>query len=195
MSDLTGIRESLLDQLSADIQPKTDKEWKERALFFTAALALSCSKILHEYIVHCEEVVDKGQQKPSHLMTTDEHNAAVKELLCVSILLTRLDHDLENKLPWLKDFYFECFLAADKLLTSPKSSLIIPQYDSMPSSEDAASMASMNLCHKLRTGTTSVDASIFLGTLLQRYSKERSSLLYSSFTEPIDQLDKRIGPQ
>ncbi|HEY9786488.1 MAG TPA: hypothetical protein V6D17_13860 [Candidatus Obscuribacterales bacterium] len=179
---------------STAVPPKTDQELAERALFFATALGMECTRTIRQYIMHCEEGADTNNKNAASQLTKDEFAEAVKEILCLSIWLTLYEHaePTEDAPEWFKTLLLDAFGFSDRLYPTPQAKDMMGKYNLGQGIETACEMASMNICHKLKLGNTSPDASLHLAKMLMEDESKRAELLKIALTDPLADLDTRI---
>jgi hypothetical protein len=171
-------------------RPADDTEFRARVLFLTAGIGILGSKLLKDYIDHCDKA--SGTDTETSL-TMEQYSVTVKELLTISIWLTLFEQAATRTLPmWFKDFVLACHNVADKVQPKPTSKETDDKYNFESPIPEICQQVSINLCMQLNLGATANDALIYLGDLLLQAKPERAELLEFALTQPVAALDKRI---
>lgn len=175
-------------------RPADDTDFRARVLFLTAGIGILGSRLLKEYIDHCDKAVQEASGTPTETsITMDQYSTTVKELLTISIWLTLFEQAATRTLPaWFKDFVLACHNVADKVQPKPTSRETDEKYNLEAPVPEICTEVSINLCMQLNLGSTANDALIYLGDLLARARAERAELLEFALTQPVAALDKRI---
>jgi hypothetical protein len=174
-------------------RPTDDTDFRARVLFLTAGIGILGSRLLKEYIDHCDQAVKESGSTAETGITMEQYSVTVKELLTISIWLTLFEQAATRTLPaWFKDFVLACHNVADKVQPKPTSRETDEKYNlEAPVSEICTELA-INVCMQLNLGATANDALIYLGELLTQAKPERAELLEFALTQPVAALDKRI---
>lgn len=176
---------------SQAVQPATERELVERALFFATALGMECTHLVRAYIAYCEDNSGPDAQQPE--ISKDGFSEAVKESLCLCIWLTLYEHaETEDSPEWFKTFLAEALTLCDRLYPTPTAKELMGKYKLSDGVELACQLASMNVCHRLQLGSTAPDASIHLASMLLASENRRAELLKLSLTLSVPQLDQMI---
>lgn len=174
-------------------RPTEENDYRARVLFLTAGLGILCSKILKEYMDHCDKaVVDSGNHKVQPNMTMEDYSAAVKELLAVSIWLTLFEQANHPIPDWFKRFVLDCQTVADKVQPKPTTEEINKKYNLNSPLIELCTEVSINICNQLNLGATANDAMIYISELLTNTKDDRRQLLQFGLTQPVAALDARI---
>jgi hypothetical protein len=170
-------------------RPQEGQDYRARALFLTAGLGILCSRLLKNYIDHCE--ADGKKAEPA--ISMDEYTLAVKEILSISIWLTLFEQSAHATIPeWFKSFIIDCHNIADKVQPNPPAKEIQTRYTLGSPMPEICLQLSFNLCNQLRLGTTANDAMLYLGEITMRTVPDRNELLQFALTAPVAALDERI---
>lgn len=176
-------------------KPIDDAEFRARVLFLTAGVGILGSRILKEYIDHCDAAATASGTPTETQINMDDYSKTVKELLTISIWLTLFEQAAVGgrTLPaWFKDFILACHNVADKVQPKPTAREVDERYQLDAAIPDICTQVSINLCMQLNLGSTAPDALIYLGELLLREKPARAELLEFALTQPVADLDKRI---
>lgn len=175
-------------------RPESDQDRWRRALYFSTALGIRCLDLLSDYMRYCLRPNQQGMlpeyERDESNVTT--HHQAVKELIGLSIWLTLVDQLKSDVPPWLRDFFLDCWSAADKLYPEPSSHEIMNLYEDKVGTAKICESVSSRLCYKLKLEDTKGDACIKLGEMLEKAGPIRSDLLLYAMSAPLDALDKSI---
>jgi len=175
-------------------RPASEQDRWRRALYFSTAVGIRCLDLLSDYMRYCLRPNRMGET-PNYEVTKESaglHHEAVKELLGLSIWLTMVDQ-LEGDVPkWLREFFLDCWAAADKLYPEPSSREIMNLYENELGTERVCDAVSARLCYKLNLEDTKGDACIKLGEMLQDAGPARADFLFYSLSATLDALDKSI---
>ncbi|HNB25265.1 MAG TPA: hypothetical protein PKZ32_22780 [Candidatus Melainabacteria bacterium] len=175
-------------------QPTDESDRWRRALYFSTAIGIRCLDLLSDYMRYCLRPNTMGET-PDYSMSEKSpeiHHQAVKELLGLSIWLTMVDQ-LQGDVPlWLREFFIDCWAAADKLYPCPSSQEIMTLYENQLGADKICEAVSSRLCYKLELEDTKGDACIKLGEMLQENGKARADLLFYALSAKHDALDKSI---
>jgi hypothetical protein len=175
-------------------QPADERDRWRRALYFSTAVGIRCLDLLSDYMRYCLRPNRMGE-KPDYPVTENSaevHHEAVKELLGLSIWLTMVDQ-LEGEVPyWLREFFIDCWSAADKLYPDPSSQEIMTLYENQLGVDKVCETVSSRLCYKLELEDTKGDACIKLGEMLRDNGKTRADLLFYALSADHEALDKSI---
>lgn len=175
-------------------RPEDERDRWRRALYFSTAIGIRCLDLLSDYMRYCLRPNQMGEAPdyPINAESAEVHHQAVKELLGLSIWLTMVDQ-LEGDVPhWLREFFIDCWAAADKLYPEPSSQEIMTLYENQLGSEKVCEAVSSKLCYKLELEDTKGDACIKLGEMLRDNGKARADLLFYALSAKHDALDKSI---
>lgn len=177
---------------SKAVQPATETELTERALFLSTALGMQCTHLVRAYVAHCEKHIKEGDQTPD--VSREGFSEAVKEVLCLSIWMTLYEHAEAQADPpeWFKAFLAQSLTLSDRLYPTPQAKELMAKYKLSDGVELACQLASMNVCHRLSLGSTAPDASIYLAQLLLQDEKKRAEILKTALTLPVSELDNLI---
>jgi len=175
-------------------RPLDQQDRWRRALYFSTAIGIRCLDLLSDYMRYCLRPNRMGQT-PDYAVTekaAEIHHEAVKELLGLSIWLTMVDQ-LQGDVPrWLRDFFLDCWAAADKLYPDPSSREIMALYEEEYGVEKVCDAVASRLCYKLNLEDTKGDACIKLGEMLQSAGPARADLLFYALSASLEALDKSI---
>lgn len=175
-------------------QPADERDRWRRALYFSTAVGIRCLDLLSDYMRYCLRPNRMGES-PDYPLTENSseiHHEAVKELLGLSIWLTMVDQ-LEGEVPyWLREFFIDCWSAADKLYPDPSSQEIMTLYENQLGVDKVCEAVSSRLCYKLELEDTKGDACIKLGEMLRDNGKTRADLLFYALSADHGALDKSI---
>lgn len=184
---------ALLSELSS-YEPADEIDRKSRALYFATALGVRSVRIVREWMDYCLSPGSYGNE-PDYdrsLLKEELHHESVKELLGLSIWLTMVDQ-LESEVPqWLRDFFIDCWWAADELYPQPSSREIMRQYYGHLSVKEVCSAVSASLCERLGLGGTKGDAFMVLGEMLWEAGPARADLLRFALRKTLEELDADI---
>jgi hypothetical protein len=173
-------------------RPVDETDSRARILFLTAGIGILSSKLLKEYMDHCDEAVINLGTKPESGTTMEQYSATVKELLTIGIWLTlfeQADHEIPT---WFKEFVINCHAVADRVQPNPTAKETDEKYNLNAPIPEICTEVAINLCMQLNLGATANDALIYLGELLQKAKPERAELLEFALTQPVAALDQRI---
>ncbi len=171
-------------------RPSDEPDRRARELFLTAGVGILCSKILKEYMDHCEQASTEGK---THKATTmEQYSATVKELLTISIWLTLFEQATQELPTWFKEFIIDCHAIADKVQPKPPAAETNRKYNMNSPVTEICTEVSISLCMELDLGATANDALIYLGDLLAGAQANRAELLEFALTQPVAALDQRI---
>jgi len=175
-------------------QPEDERDRWRRALYFSTAIGIRCLDLLADYMRYCLRPNQMGEAPdyPISDESAEVHHQAVKELLGLSIWLTMVDQ-LEGDVPlWLREFFIDCWSAADKLYPAPSSQEIMTLYENQLGVDKVCEAVSSRLCYKLELEDTKGDACIKLGEMLRDNGKARADLLFYALSANHEALDKSI---
>ncbi len=175
-------------------RPKDEQDRWRRALYFSTAIGIRCLDLLSDYMRYCLRPNRMGE-RPDYPMSEEStklHHQSVKELLGLSIWLTMVDQ-LDGEVPqWLREFFIDCWAAADRLYPEPSSQEIMHLYENELGAEKVCEAVSTRLCYRLELEDTKGDACIKLGEMLQGVGPARADLLFYALSAPHDALDQSI---
>lgn len=175
-------------------RPVSENDRWRRSLYFSTAVGIRCLDLLSDYMRYCLRPNRMGES-PDYPVTessTELHHQAVKELIGLSIWLTMVDQ-LDGEVPqWLREFFIDCWAAADKLYPEPSSQEIMTIYEDALGAESVCEAVSKRLCYKLELEDTKGDACLKLGEMLQEVGAARADLLFYALSATHDALDKSI---
>lgn len=195
MSDMAeSLPKSELYRKIQNCQPSDEQDRWHRALYFSTAVGIRCLDLLSDYMRYCLRPNRMGES-PDYPITDDSaevHHQAVKELLGLSIWLTMVDQ-LDGDVPlWLREFFIDCWSAADRLYPEPTSQEIMQIYEDELSPLNVCEAVSSRLCYKLELEDTKGDACIRLGEMLREAGPARADFLFYALSAKHDALDKSI---
>jgi hypothetical protein len=192
---MSGVPDQVKDQteigksvITAQFEPDSEQSRADRALFFATAVSMFCAKGIQALIAHCEK--GSGQENLTSQISETTQGEAIKELVCLTLLIALLEQSNEEA-PWLKSYFADCYKVTDQLFPLPLASSVVASAQGL-GPEDICQISSMNLCYKLGLGATVEDASIYIGQLLTKSQGFRSELLRFTLTSPMDELDQYI---
>jgi hypothetical protein len=176
-------------QVQDQHRPSDEADRRARELFLTAGVGILCSKILKQYMDHCEQA---SEGKVHAATTMEQYSATVKELLTISIWLTLFEQATQELPTWFKEFIIDCLAIADKVQPKPPAAETNKKYNMNSPVTEICTEVSISLCMELDFGATANDALIYLGHLLAEARANRSELLEFALTQPVAALDLRI---
>lgn len=175
-------------------RPADELDRWRRALYFSTAIGIRCLDLLSDYMRYCLRPNRMGETPdyPINEQAAEVHHQAVKELLGLSIWLTMVDQ-LDGEVPlWLREFFIDCWAAADRLYPDPSSQEIMTLYENQLGVDKVCEAVASRLCYKLELEDTKGDACIKLGEMLRDNGKARADLLFYALSAGHDALDKSI---
>jgi hypothetical protein len=173
-------------------RPVDETDSRARILFLTAGIGILSSKLLKDYMDHCDAAVIDLGPKSETAITMEQYSATVKELLTIGIWLTlfeQADHEIPQ---WFKEFVIGCHAVADKVQPKPTAKETDERYDLNAPIPEICTEVAINLCMQLNLGATANDALIYLGELLMTAKPARAELLEFALTQSVPALDQRI---
>lgn len=179
--------------LRKDMCPKDDEDLSQRALFFSTALALFCSKMLRDYIDYCEApLLKKSARTEIPYISKKDFQNSVKELLSICLWETLLEESANEIPDWFKTFIVRCHEASEGMIPVPSGKEVMARYDFTEGIQQVFELVSFNICTKLKLGYSCEDALVRLGTMFSASRQERTGLLNFALTEPLGILQLEI---
>ncbi|HEY9867749.1 MAG TPA: hypothetical protein V6D08_00960 [Candidatus Obscuribacterales bacterium] len=180
--------------VTPDLMPQSKEEEAERAAYVAAVLAAGCADFVQGFLLDCRNgLMGEALQKAAGRELSDnEFSAAVKELTCITIYLTVVEHGGEAAPSWLSRFLFIALRATDKIVPQPRAREIMQTHEFVSGSEDIALDASVSACRAMGFGDAAAHAAVPIQIFLLQNTAYRSDVLRYALTQPLEALRAHV---
>jgi len=181
--------------VTPDLQPKSKEEEAERAIYVATVISAGCADFVQSFVIDCRagEMGSELQTAANKRFSDQEFGGAVKELSCISIYLTVLDHGGENAPDWLSKMLFISLKATDKIVPQPRAREIMQAHEFVTGLEDICLDASVSACRTLGFGDSATHAAILMQIFLLQNSPYRTDVLRYALTQTLEALTAHVA--
>ena len=174
------------------LHPGLESELKRRALYFCTALGINSARIIRQALSGW--AVKYGASTANREWSSTELSQAVKELLCVELVLVLEDYGGERAPPWLTQFILLTLAYVDEFYPGLKSTEIADACKKEVDSRVLSTHVIMRIVDRLSLDTGS--AMVVAAALESTFGEERdvkAEVLGFALTQPLDLLDEQIN--
>lgn len=164
------------------LQPPTDSERHDRAVFFVSQISRLSLKLLTDCLHHCDGRMAAGTSGSTvrQPLTPEAHQAVVKELTALSIWLAMECQARTGMEEWLEEFFQDSWFAADRIYEEPTSRQVLEWYPAKVDLDETCSSAALRLSLVLGVSNLVDDAIIYFADAIKQGEEARAKILHDA---------------